>query len=64
MDTATFGDSTLVDTDVAIAFAVSWKPFMKSKISARTMTQMSRKNDSGIFEDYGFQNIGNILTFV
>ena len=54
MDTATFGDKTLVDTDVAIAFAVSWKPFMKSKITARTITHRSKKKVSCIFEYYGF----------
>ena len=51
--TAAFGDSTLVDTDVAIAFAVSWKPFMKSKITARTITQRSKKKVSCIFEHNG-----------
>ena len=34
--------STLVDTTVAMALAESWKPFMYSKISAMTMTAMSR----------------------
>ena len=29
------GVSALVETDVATAFAVSWKPFVKSKTSAR-----------------------------
>src|SRR4030042_6366641 len=53
MDTATFEDKTLVDTDEAIAFAVSWKPFMKSKITARTITQRSKKKESCIFEHYG-----------
>lgn len=61
---AALGDKTLVDTDVAIAVAVSWKPFMKSKITERTITQRSKKKVSCIFEDYGFQHICNILTFV
>ena len=30
MITATRGDIARVDTDVAIEFAVSWKPFVKS----------------------------------
>src|SRR3954449_6428935 len=36
--TAKRGDIARVDTDVAIAFAVSWKPFVKSKASAVTTT--------------------------
>jgi hypothetical protein len=32
--TAANGDSTRVDTTVAMEFAASWKPLMKSKISA------------------------------
>src|SRR6267154_2915198 len=32
--TAADGDSTRVDTTVAIEFAASWKPLMKSKMSA------------------------------
>jgi len=31
MATATLEERTRVDTDVAMAFAVSWKPLMKSK---------------------------------
>src|SRR3954468_17835757 len=36
--TATFGRSAPVAIDVAIAFAVSWKPFVKSKTNAVTTT--------------------------
>src|SRR3954466_2151927 len=36
--TAKRGDIARVDTEVAIAFAVSWKPFVKSKASAVTTT--------------------------
>src|SRR6478752_5172570 len=32
------GDSARVETEVATAFAVSWKPFVKSKASASTTT--------------------------
>ncbi len=43
--TAFCGESTRVETTVAIEFAASWKPFRKSKTSAirmiRTRTQMS-----------------------
>ena len=40
--TATFGRSAPVAMDVAIAFAVSWKPLVKSKASAVTMTTATR----------------------
>ena len=36
--TATLGFRAPVAIDVAIALAVSWKPFVKSKASAVTMT--------------------------
>ena len=51
---AILGVKTLVETDVAIAFAVSWKPFIKSKITASTITQINKKNVSCIFEDNNF----------
>ena len=38
--TACCGESTRVETTVAIEFAASWKPFRKSKISATTMMAM------------------------
>jgi hypothetical protein len=34
--------SALVDTAVATAFAVSWKPLVKSKTTARTMVAAGR----------------------
>jgi hypothetical protein len=40
--TATRGVIARVPTDVAIAFAVSWKPFVKSKASATATTATSR----------------------
>ena len=43
MITAVLGERTLVDTEVAMAFAVSWKPLMKSKITERTITLTSKK---------------------
>ena len=36
------GDSARVDTDVAIALAVSWKPLVKSNASAVRMTTTRR----------------------
>ena len=41
MATAARGVSARVETDVAIEFAVSWKPFVKSKNSATTTTATS-----------------------
>ena len=40
--TACSGDSTRVDTMVAIELAASWKPLMKSKISATRMRRRAR----------------------
>ena len=40
--TATLGRSAPVATDVAIAFAVSWNPLVKSNASAVTTTRASR----------------------
>ena len=40
--TASRGDSTRVDTTVAIELAASWKPLTKSKPSASAMTKMTR----------------------
>ena len=39
--TAIPGESTRVETTVAIEFAASWKPLMKSKISARTTSAIT-----------------------
>ena len=41
MRTAVRGESARVETLVAIAFAVSWKPFVKSKKSATATTATS-----------------------
>jgi len=43
---ATLGERTLVETDAAMALAVSWKPLMKSKIRARMTIQTRRGNAS------------------
>jgi hypothetical protein len=42
--TAWYGFRTRVDTIVAMEFAASWKPFMKSKSSARTTSATSVTN--------------------
>ena len=39
--TAIRGESARVETDVAIEFAVSWNPFVKSKKSATATTAKS-----------------------
>ena len=41
LSTAARGDSARVETLVAIEFAVSWKPFVKSKKSATATTATS-----------------------
>ena len=41
ISTAARGDSARVETVVAIEFAVSWKPLVKSKKSATTTTATS-----------------------
>ncbi len=41
--TAGRGESARVETDVAMALAVSWKPFVKSKNNATATTAKSRE---------------------
>ena len=47
ISTATRGVTARVLTDVAIAFAVSWKPLVKSNPSAITTTTTSRTSFTG-----------------
>jgi len=47
INTAMRGVTARVPTEVAIAFAVSWKPFVKSKPSAIATTTTSRTSFSG-----------------
>ena len=42
--TATRGDSTLVETTVAMELAASWKPFKKSKVRATKMRKTANQN--------------------
>ncbi len=44
MSTATLGFNAPVATDVAIAFALSWKPFVKSKNNAVMITSVTRNS--------------------
>ena len=46
MRTAARGDIARVDTVVAMAFAVSWKPFVKSNASAVTTTMARMRSPS------------------
>ncbi|HSG39827.1 MAG TPA: hypothetical protein VLE27_09340 [Thermoanaerobaculia bacterium] len=41
--TAFWGESTRVETTVAMELAASWKPFRKSNVSATMMMKISRK---------------------
>src|SRR5256714_5248073 len=66
MSTATRGVTARVPTEVAIAFAVSWKPFVKSKPSATTMTTTRRTsfNGSAVLHDDGLEDVGRVLARV
>jgi hypothetical protein len=46
LSTASLGDKARVETLVAIEFAVSWKPFVKSKKSATATTATSVSSTS------------------
>src|SRR5919204_2572404 len=66
MSTAIRGVTARVPTDVATAFAVSWKPFVKSKPSATTTTTTRRTsfNGSTVLHDDGLQDVGRVLARV
>src|SRR3989337_3628384 len=54
-----------VEMQVAIALAVSWKPLMKSKVSAATMTSARSANElSGILERYPFEDACGVLAAI
>src|SRR5574342_5988 len=66
--TACPGDSTRVETTVAIEFAASWKPLMKSNSSA---TRMIRPTVSsaiviglGVLDDDALEHVGDVLASV
>ena len=46
--TAARGESARVETLVAIEFAVSWKPFVKSKKSATATTATSVRSSTAV----------------
>src|SRR3989344_4535739 len=69
--TAWLGRSTPVETTVAIEFAASWKPFMKSNSRASTtqravcMGSMSwLRGGSGVLEDHALDELGNVFALV
>src|SRR3954467_8241234 len=72
--TAVVGRSTPVDTTVAIEFAASWKPFMKSKASAsatRTTTThraacavCMRRLALRMLEDDALDHVGHVFALV
>src|SRR5919201_280480 len=64
--TAVRGVTARVPTEVAIAFAVSWKPFVKSKPSATTTTTTSRTsfNGSAVLHHDGVEDVGRVLARV
>src|SRR5581483_5089970 len=66
--TAVRGPSARVETDVATAFAVSWKPFVKSKPSATTITTTSSAvftaAASAVLDQDRFEHVGGVLAGV
>src|SRR5688572_9728315 len=65
---AAAGLRTRVATTVAMALAVSWKPFMKSKATAKRTTRMSSvqamKPRSGILDYQPTEHVGDVFGFV
>ena len=66
ISTAIRGESARVETEVATAFAVSWKPFVKSKASADDDTdeQHQRKRSSSVLQVDALENVGGALAAV
>src|SRR5688500_13401150 len=68
MPIAAAGLRTRVATTVAMALAVSWNPFMKSKMTARTITRISSvqamKPSSGILDYQPPKYVGYVLGLV
>src|SRR4051812_29542717 len=70
--TAKRGDMARVDTEVAIAFAVSWKPFVKSNASAvtTTITRMTSLpmpvffQGSGVLDHDALERVRHVLAGV
>ena len=63
--TAWLGRSARVETEVAIALAVSWKPLVKSNVTAMTTVTSSRTwSWSGILDRDSLQPVGDLLALV
>src|SRR5882762_8487099 len=68
--TAILGDSTRVDTTVAIEFAASWKPLITSKINAAAIVTMTMietditRSGSCVLEDHALDDVRDILAAV
>src|SRR5438067_13003040 len=60
--TAWPGDSARVETEVAIALAVSWNPLVKSKATAATM--VAKSSPSSILDRDGLQRVGHVFAGV
>src|SRR5688572_33480188 len=68
-NTAFCGDSTRVDTTVAMELAASWNPFRKSKTSATRMMKTRRpkeivKRRSSVLDDDVSQRVREVLALV
>src|ERR1041385_6774884 len=65
--TAFLGESTRVDTTVAMEFAASWKPLRKSNVSATRMMTTTAVKDvdkraaSGVLDDDVAEDVGDLL---
>src|SRR3989338_2489218 len=62
--TAYLGDSTRVATMVAIELAASWKPFRKSKNSARPTRAMMAISVLSMFHQDALDDLGHVLALV
>src|SRR2546428_10408660 len=58
------GASTRVAMTVAIAFAVSWEPLMKSKMTAKTITTPSRTSVLSMLDCHALQGVRDVLASV
>src|SRR5205814_972646 len=61
MRIACHGARTRVAITVAIAFAVSWKPLMKSKMTAARRTSPSRSRTLSMLDHDPFEHVGHVL---
>ena len=62
--TASRGDNARVETEVATAFAVSWKPFVKSKTSATTTVTTSSVTRLAVLDEDRLEDVGGVLAGV